>query len=332
MTDNQFSRRDFLRSGAAVAAGALLGGSTFGIWSGSSRLVAATTASGRRRALRLAHVTDIHVQPELGAGEGLAACLHHIQSQKDKPELILNGGDAVMDSLAQTQDRTKLQWKLWQDVWKKECNLPLESCIGNHDIWGWAKKESGATGNEVNYGKAWAMEALGLEKPYRSFDRGGWHFVVLDSVQQGKTRLYDGRLDGEQFDWLKEDLERVDSKTPVCILTHIPIMCAAIVFFSRDRNDGENYRVAGSNILMDALELSKLFIKHPNVKLCLSGHIHQTDRIDYNGVTYLCNGAVCGSWWRGKQQQCDNGYALIDLYDDGTFDHQYVNYGWKPRT
>jgi 3',5'-cyclic AMP phosphodiesterase CpdA len=210
--------------------------------------------------------------------------------------------------------------------------LPLESCIGNHDIWGWNKKDSGSTGNEVNYGKAWALEALGLEKPYRSFDRAGWHFVVLDSVQQGKSRLYDGRLDEEQFEWLKENLQRVNPQTPVCILSHIPIMCASIVFYSRDKDDDQNYRVAGSNIHMDALELSNLFLKHPNVKLCLSGHIHQTDRIDYNGVTYLCNGAVSGGWWKGKHKQCDNGYAMIDLYDDGSFEQQYVTYGWKPRS
>src|SRR5690606_6830336 len=220
-----------------------------------------------------------HVQPERAAGEGLAACLHNAQSHQGKPDLILNGGDAVMDSLAASHDRTKLQWKVWNDVWKKECSVPVENCIGNHDIWGWAKKDSGATGNEVDYGKAWAMEALGLEKPYRSFDRLGWHFIVLDSVQEGKDRLYDGRLDGEQFDWLKEDLARFNSQTPICILSHIPIMCASIVFYSKDRNDEQNYRVSGANILMDALQLGKLFLKHPNVKLCLSGHIHQVDRI-----------------------------------------------------
>jgi 3',5'-cyclic-AMP phosphodiesterase len=53
------------------------------------------------------------------------------------------------------------------------------------------------------------------------------------------------------------------------------------------------------------------------------------DRVDYNGVSYLCNGAVCGSWWKGRHHDCDEGYAVLDLYDDGSFDCEYMKYGWK---
>ncbi len=51
--------------------------------------------------------------------------------------------------------------------------------------------------------------------------------------------------------------------------------------------------------------------------------------LDYNGVTYLCNGAVCGGWWKGDYQETKPGFALVDLYDDGTFEHQYVHTGWE---
>ena len=64
------------------------------------------------------------------------------------------------------------------------------------------------------------------------------------------------------------------------------------------------------------------------MKLCISGHIHLIDRVDYNNITYLCNGAVCGKWWRGTYQESPPGYALIDLYNDGSFAHQYIAYGW----
>ena len=79
----------------------------------------------------------------------------------------------------------------------------------------------------------------------------------------------------------------------------------------------------------DCMKLKDLFAKHPNVKLCLSGHLHLLDRVDYNGVTYLCNGAVSGSWWNGRHKDCDEGYAVVDLYDDGSFEQEYVKYGWK---
>jgi hypothetical protein len=76
----------------------------------------------------------------------------------------------------------------------------------------------------------------------------------------------------------------------------------------------------------DARRLKNLFREHRNVKLCLSGHLHLRDRVDYEGVTYLCNGAVSGGWWRGPYQECEAGYALIDLRADGTFDHRYLRY------
>jgi Icc protein len=48
----------------------------------------------------------------------------------------------------------------------------------------------------------------------------------------------------------------------------------------------------------------------------------------FNDVTYICDGAVSGAWWKGRNHECDEGYGLINLYDDGTFDHAYQTYGW----
>jgi hypothetical protein len=54
------------------------------------------------------------------------------------------------------------------------------------------------------------------------------------------------------------------------------------------------------------------------------------DRAEYNGVTYICDGAVCGAWWKGNHAECDEGYGVFDLFDDGTFAHRYITYGWQP--
>ena len=78
----------------------------------------------------------------------------------------------------------------------------------------------------------------------------------------------------------------------------------------------------------DAGLLKDLFARHRNVKIGLSGHMHQVDRIDFQGVSYLCSGAVSGSWWNGRYYACDYGYTVLDLYSDGTFEHEYVGYGW----
>src|SRR5712692_2995782 len=125
----------------------------------------------RKRVLRVAHLTDIHVQPELRAADGMAACLQHVQTHKEKPDLILFGGDCVMDAFGQTRDRTKVQWDVWHRVLKAECSLPWQACIGNHDVWGWGRECSQVDPGDKDYGKAWAVDALKLGKRYHSFER-----------------------------------------------------------------------------------------------------------------------------------------------------------------
>jgi 3',5'-cyclic-AMP phosphodiesterase len=316
MSDGNFSRRALLAAPAAL----LVSGS------------AVARTSKPERSLRLAHLTDVHVQPELAADKGMVACLKHVQALADRPQLILSGGDSVMDSFGQTRDRTKTQWNIWRDTIKGECGLPVEACIGNHDVWGWNKEGSKTTGNEPLHGKNWAVEALGIGKRYRSFDKAGWHFVVLDSTQPGpKPGSYTAYLDVEQFDWLAKDLAAVKSETPVLVMSHIPILSAAVFFDGENAKSGD-WRVPGAWMHIDAARIKDLFGKYPNVKVCLSGHLHLVDRVDYNGVTYFCNGAVSGGWWKGNYHECAPGYAVLDLFPDGTFDRQYVTYGWEPKS
>lgn len=307
------TRRELLAAGALAAGAAMLN-------------APAQSAPPPQRVLRIAHFTDVHVQPERKADQGLAAALRHMQALPDKPDVVFNGGDTIMDSFARDEARTRLQWDLWKRVTRDECGLPIENCIGNHDIWGWNKKESGTTGGEQRWGKKWAMEQFGIERPYRSFDRAGWHFIVLDSTFP-KDDGYTARLDDEQFEWLQGHLPTVDPKTPILVLSHIPILSAAS-FFDGDCEKSGDWKVPGSWMHIDARRIKDLFLKHPNVKVALSGHLHLVDRVDYLGVTYFCNGAVSGGWWKGANYECEPGYALVDLYADGSAQRQYVTYGW----
>lgn len=326
------TRRDCLRSlVAGAAAAAVLGGAP----DSRARALAANTpaplASARKRVLRVAHLTDIHVQPELKAAEGLAACLRHVQSQADKPDLILNTGDCIMDSMKKDRARTELQWQVWNSVWRAENALPVEHGIGNHDIWGWDKKRSKTSSEEGKWGKQFALDRLGLAKPYRSFDRGGWHFVVLDSVQPFKDG-YTAKLDDEQFTWLLSDLASVNPSTPVLVMSHIPIFSITPVFeLKADAGEtpADPTCIGRASMHADYRKIKDLFKKHPNVRCAISGHIHLVDRVDYLGVTYLCGGAVSGNWWKGSRfEEADPGYDMLDLYDDGSVERQYVTYGW----
>lgn len=312
------TRRQVLR-GAGIAVAVAAGGST--LTAGKAAL-----AAPAQTPLRIVQLTDIHLQPKRRAPEGLAACLHHVQEHY-RPQMIIGTGDAIMDSSDADEARVKLQWELWKRVWKAESDLPIEHCLGNHDVWGLNKKNSKTHGSEPRYGKKWVMEINGWERPYRSFDRAGWHFVALDSVMPAGDS-YVGKFDDEQFEWLADDLARADASKPVCLFSHIPIFSAA-AFYDGEHEKSGNWNISASIMHIDARRVKDLFRKHPNVKLCLSGHLHLVDRVDYLGVTYLCNGAVCGGWWKGSHQECEPGYGVIDLHPDGRIDNQYVTYGWK---
>lgn len=316
------SRREFLRA-AAVGVGATLA-------SGCASLRMTGKSSPRRGSIRVAHLTDFHIQPELEGVRGVATCLHHAQSLQRKPDLIINTGDSVFETLHESRARTQQLWDLWGTTLKNECSVPIEHCIGNHDIWGWAKARSGTTGSEPGWGKQWAMDALGLAKPYHAIDRGAWKIIMLDSVQPAAEGIWETRLDVEQFAWLESELNA--TKKPVLIGSHVPIVSPSTLLDpGKIGGTPEAPALAVRRCHMDVKRIGALFASHPNVKLCVSGHLHQIDRAEYNGVTYITNPAVCGDWWKGKHRGLfGEMYTVIDLHADGTFEYEHVDYGWEP--
>ncbi len=318
------SRRDYLKRASLGGAAAALSAAGLG------EAARAGAVPVRRRALRIAQVTDVHVQPELGAGEGLRQCLAHIRAQPDPVDLVLNTGDAVMDCLSQDADRVTLIWDLWDRTLAEGCQAPVRHVLGNHDIWGYDKANSKTTGREPLWGKGLAMSRLKLAKPYYSFDQAGWHLIGLDTVHQAGDHYRTG-IDDPQMAWLESDLAATPPATPVMVFSHIPIVGVAPLL-ANDAAASGNFVVPGTKVLLDNVRVKNLFKRFANVKLCVSGHIHLVDQIEYLGVTYLCGGAVSGDYWKGiRNGECDAGYSLIDLYDDGSFDRQYVTYGWRYR-
>jgi Icc protein len=319
-----------------------------GVGTSAISLVAATGASSvqadtlRSRRLRIAHLTDIHLQPELQAARGLAACFAHVQTRPAMagghasdgavPDLIITGGDTIMDAFEADMARTKLQWELWRKVKADHCGIEMHSVVGNHDVWGWARAKAGTTGTEPLYGKRWVCDEFGRDLPYTSFDRGGWHILLLDSIfphEQG----YIGQLDDAQWEWLERDLAAVDAATPVIIFSHMPILSATPLAVAGPSAPGSSsIQVPGSRIHVDGDRFQTLFSRRRNIKACASGHMHLIEQIDYQGVRYLCNGAVSAGWWKGRNRDTDFGYAVVDLFDDGTVERRYVPYGWTAAT
>lgn len=312
----KFSRKNFLQKGALAAVA-----SAFSI-----PACAEIISPNRKRMLRIAHLTDIHVQPESPAPHGFASALHAAQNLKDKPDIIFNTGDCIMDSMSKHKDRVQVQWDVWNSTLKNENSLEIVHTIGNHDVWGITMPHVLIQGDE-HYGKKWAVEQLGIKNRYYSFDKNGWHFIVLDSTMPVAGFSYTAMFDDEQKEWLKADLAKIPATTHVCVLSHIPIL-AACVFFDGAKAK-RDWVVGGGNMHRDAQELKNIFYQYKNVKLCLSGHIHLIDSLEYLGLKYLCNGAVSGAWWGGNNQEFPPAFATVNLYDDGTSDHELHYYEWK---
>lgn len=313
MSEN-LSRRGFL--------GAI---SAFGAWLASPRAWAAESRSTVSGEFRFVHLTDIHVQPELKATEGLIQCLKVVENLRPKPDFILTGGDLVRDVFNQSAARAKTLFTLLKKTFADHTSLPVRHCLGNHDVFGWGGKR-GVTPETPLYGKAMFLEELGLSQTYYSFDHKGWRFYVLDSIQPSTgEKLYQGYIDDAQFDWLSRSLKEKPAAMPACVVTHIPIM--SVTVFNRPSKE-TGYEVLANSMCRDAQKVTQLLAAH-NVKLALSGHIHEIDRCEYRGITFICDGAVSGAWWKGPHKGFDEGFGVIDVNRDGSFRHEYRTYGWK---
>lgn len=306
-------RRDFIISSAALGAATLVHPSD------------TLAISAKKKPVRVAHLTDMHVKPGKDIEAAVAKAMHHAQLLVPEADFIVNGGDSIMDSLEADKQKTQIQWDLFTSILKKEIGLPVYHCIGNHDVWGWFVKEN-KPDNERQYGKVWAVETLQMKNRFYSFTKDKWHFIVLDSTQLNPAGGYIGKIDEEQLAWLQTELAAVPKEKFICIISHIPILsiCAGL-FFDKTEANGD-LKIQRNLMHTDFLILKKIFQKYPNIKVCISGHIHLQDEVDYLGIKYYCNGAVSGNWWKGNFQEFAPAYALLEFYDDGSSNRFMINY------
>ena len=320
------NRKSFLRTMGLIGAGAMLTNSmTISPLANTETPPANTEPSSPQSGspLRVAHLTDIHISPERIAEHGMAASLHAVQSLKDKPSFIINGGDAIMNAATLTKGSIQEQWNSFHRILKSDNSLPIYHTIGNHDLFGFLLPSA-----DHAESKKWAMDEYKLPKPYYSFAQGAWHFIVLDSIHGRKSVPgYYGKLDDEQMDWLRNELASVPTTTHICIVSHIPIL-AICSMFDRDITNMRSMHISDSNMHSDSEELIELFYQHKNVKACLSGHIHMIDYVNYLGVEYFCNGAVAGNWWKGNLKHFAPSYSVMNFYDSGAVSREVQYYKW----
>jgi 3',5'-cyclic AMP phosphodiesterase CpdA len=305
------NRRKFFKQGAMAGLGAMLV---------PSALQAHTLSPEQRertRALRIAHITDVHILDRPNAEKCFARVLQQINSMKDRPDLIINTGDTVMDENKQTRETVEVRWKAWTKAVSENNKIEIVSALGNHDVWyGPDATLDAEYKTDRRYGKKWAMEVLRMPGRFYTKELKGWQFIALDSINGNEGY----QLDDEQFNWLKDTLGKTPAARPVCVFNHVPIISACSLLYYTQREEATKVKFPAGDMHVDHKRIKDLFYQHKNVRLCLSGHVHYIDSVEYLGVKYLCNGAVSGNWW-GNPVVLDEFppvYAIIDLFSDGS--------------
>lgn len=206
---------------------------------------------------------------------GLKKAVEMVNLLFPKPDFVIFGGD-----LAQLGKREELDHGM--EILSR-VNHPIKYVIGEHDYY-------------LDLGKYWEEK---ISKLYYSFDHKGVHFVVLNSIlidekwisrwPTAEERMNQmARLDNpqgspfmvgdEQLAWLKKDLEAVDSKTPLIVLSHSPL-----------------YKVFKPwNFWTEDAEKVQAELKRFSSVTVFHGHVHQ---IMYNQIDNISFYALMSTAW-----------------------------------
>jgi alkaline phosphatase len=138
------------------------------------------------------------------------------------------------------------------------------------------------------------------ERSYYSFDRGGFHFIILDACFRSDGQPYgrknshwtDANVPPAELEWLQTDLKATDKQTMV---------------FAHQRLD-----VSGNHAVRNAPQIREALEASGKVLAVFQGHSHQNDYQEIAGIHYTTLVAMV----EGAGAE-NNGYSYLDLHADG---------------
>jgi len=159
--------------------------------------------------------------------------------------------------------------------------------LGNHCVWSLTKKQF--------------LRTCRQDRSYYSFDRGGFHFVVLDACFRKDGVAYghknyewtDTDIPAEEREWLKADLEAASNP--------------AILFIHQRLDVSNHYGVYSAPAVREILESSK------KVLAVFQGHSHVNDYKEIGGIHYCSLAAMI----EGSGTE-NNAYTILELQADGS--------------
>lgn len=289
----QIGRRAFLQQGTLVLAAASAGAPT-------------SAAAAHSTSMKVGLVTDLHYADKAPVGtRHYSETIGKLeeagrQFHRDQPEFLVELGDLIdaADSVDVEQRYLKTINRTFSAICKDRHYV-----LGNHCVDTLRKEEF--------------LGGVEQEKSYYSFDRGGIHFVVLDSCFRSDGEPYgrknfkwtDANIPAAELEWLEADLQA--SKKPVIVFAHQRL--------DVNNNHGVNNNADVRNVL-----------EAPgNVTAVFQGHSHKNDLKDINGIHYCTLVAMV----EGSGVE-NNGYSLLDVKPDGTIHltgfRRQKSRDWKP--
>jgi hypothetical protein len=153
-------------------------------------------------------------------------------------------------------------------------------------------------GNHEAQSSAAAMDVLAEwgHDLYGSFDFEGWHFVGLNTDEPNR----EGRVTGEQLDWLEQDLRAAASAHGTFVFMHRPLFS----WFQGDFNPD------------DARVLMKLYSTH-GVRAVFAAHDHFYYEEEHDGVRYVTVGGAGGPFYTQPPAGGFSHYVLVSCAPGG---------------
>lgn len=224
--------------------------------------------------ITLGLVTDLHFGPEARwhgklrkltakAGE-LARAFVRRMNEEVKPDAIVNLGDDIED---ESPDADRARYGECQSI-LRGAQAELWNVAGNHDDIHLKHEEL------LDFWRVDPSETGG--KLYRSFDRGGFHFVVLHTREKKGVDITVG---DEQLAWLEGDLKK--NSAPTIVLMH---HSAAEQDLKGSRwFEGEPHRC----LVRERRTIRKMLEAHGDVLAVLNGHLHWNHLDVIRGIPYV---------------------------------------------